>query len=276
MAASLLITLREGLEAALIVGIILAYLGKTGNRDKFSVVWLGTGLSVLMSLIVGAGIFLTAGEFTGRSEQVFEGTAMFTAAGVLTYMIFWMRKQAINIRAHLQAQIHTALETGSVTALAALAFVAVGREGIETALFMFAAAQGASPLATTAGGVLGLSGAVVLGYLLYRGTYRLNLRAFFNVTSVLLLLFSAGLLAHGIHEFHEAGLIPPVIKHIWDVNPILPENSTLGSFLKAIFGYNGNPSLVEVLAHAAYLLLVGWAYFRPPTPRELAVQRAKA
>lgn len=276
MAASLLITLREGLEAALIVGIILAYLSKTGNRDKFGVVWFGVGLSVVMSLVVGAGIFLSAGELEGRAEELFEGTAMLTAAGVLTYMIFWMRKQAINIRAHLQAQIHTALETGSLVALGVLAFVAVGREGIETALFMFAATKAATPITATVGGLLGLVTAIVLGYLLYRGTYRLNLRAFFNVTSILLLLFAAGLVAHGIHEFHEAGIIPPVIESVWDTNSVLHEQSTAGSFLKALFGYNGNPSLVEVLAYAAYLLLVGWMYFRPPSAKELAPQRAKA
>lgn len=276
MAASLLITLREGLEAALIVGIILAYLAKTGNRSKFGVVWLGTWLAVLMSLVVGAGIFLTAGELEGRAEQLFEGTAMFTAAGVLTYMIFWMRKQAINIRAHLQAQVSTALQTGSLGALAFLAFVAVGREGIETALFLFAAAKAATPVATIAGGLLGLGTAAVLGYLLYKGTYRLNLRAFFNVTSILLLLFSAGLLAHGIHEFHEAGLIPPVIEEVWNTGSVLPEASIIGSLLKAVFGYNANPSLVEVLVYAAYLLVIGWAYFRPPSAKELAPQRAKA
>ncbi len=276
MAASLLITLREGLEAALIVGIILAYLAKTGNRDKSSTVWLGALAAAGVSLLAGATIFLTAGSLEGRTEELFEGTAMFTAVGVLTYMIFWMRKQAINIRAHLQAQVNMALESGSRLALGLLAFVAVGREGIETALFMFAATKAASPAAATIGGLLGLAGAVVLGYLLYRGTYRLNLRTFFNVTSVLLLLFAAGLLAHGIHEFHEAGVIRTVIEHVWNINSVLDENSTLGSFLKALFGYNGNPSLVEILAWGSYLVLVGWAYFRPPTAKELRTQRVNA
>lgn len=271
MASSLLIMLREGLEAALVVGILLAYLAKTGNRDKQGVVWAGVGLSVVMSILAGAVIFVTAGEFEGRAEQLFEGTATVAAAAVLTYMIFWMRKQAINIRAHLQAQVDTALESGSTLALGLLAFVAVGREGIETALFMFAAAKTATPLAATVGGLLGLGGAVVLGFLLYHGTYRLNLRTFFNVTSVLLLLFAAGLLAHGLHEFREAGVIAPIIEHVWDSNRILDEHSTVGSFLKALLGYNGNPSLVEVLAYALYLALVGWGYFRPPTARELGL-----
>jgi len=276
VAASFLITLREGLEAALIVGIILAYLARTGNRHRSGTVWAGTAGAVVLSVVAGALIFLTAGSIEGRAEELFEGIAMFTAAGVLTYMIFWMRRQAINIKAHLQAQVNLALQSGSALALGLLAFVAVGREGIETALFMFAATQAASPLAATVGGALGLAAAVVLGYFLYRGTYRLNLRAFFNVTSVLLLLFAAGLLAHGLHEFIEAAVIPPLVEHVWDINPVLDESSTLGGFLKALFGYNGNPSLVEVAAWAGYLLLVGWAYFRPPTPRELRMQQVRA
>jgi len=269
MIPALLISLREGLEAALIVGIILAYLVKTGNRDKARAIWWGTALSVLLSVLAGAVIFLTAGGIEGRAEEIFEGSAMLLAAGVLTYMIFWMRRQAINIRRHLQAQVRTALESGSLLALGLLAFVAVGREGIETALFMFAATQATTPLAASVGGVLGLAAAVALGFLLYQGTARLNLRAFFNVTSVLLLLFAAGLLAYGIHEFHEAGIIPPLVDPLWNTGAVLDEGSLAGSFLKAVFGYNENPSLVEVLVYLGYLLIVGWAYFRPPTAREL-------
>lgn len=276
MAAALLITLREGLEAALIIGIILAYLKRTGHGGRSGVVWTGTLAAAVLSVFVAGGIFLTAGEFSGRAEELFEGTAMFTAAGVLTYMILWMRRQAINIRAHLVAQVDSALAAGSPLALGLLAFVAVGREGIETALFMFAASRTAGAGATSAGGALGLGLAALLGYLLYRGTYRINLRAFFNVTSVLLLLFASGLLAHGIHEFHEAGVIPPVIAPVWDIGWLLPETSVAGGFLKALFGYNANPSLVEVLAWAGYLALLGWIYFRPATAKELRPQRANA
>lgn len=275
MAASTLITLREGLEAALIIGIILAYLKRTGNSDRGASIWMGAAAAALLSVVAGGAIFLTAGEFTGRAEELFEGTAMLTAAGVLTYMIFWMRRQSINIRAHLVSQVDSALAAGSPFALGLLAFVAVGREGIETALFMFAAVKTSGAGPATSGGVLGLVLAIVLGYLLYRGTYRMNLRAFFNVTSALLLLFAAGLLAHGIHEFQEAGVIP-VIRQLWDINWLLPESSTVGSFLKALFGYNGNPSLIEVLAWTGYLGLLGWVYFRPAGAKELRAQRANA
>jgi len=264
MLSSFLITLREGLEAALIIGIILAYLARTGNRQGFKPVWLGTSLAVLVSLIAGATVYLLAGEFTGQAEEIFEGFAMFIAAGILTWMIFWMRKQAVNIKAHLQAQIQSVLTSGSSLGLVILAFVVVVREGIETVLFLFAATRVAeSPPLFTVGGFVGLAIAIVIGYSIYKGTSKLNLRTFFNVTSVVLIVFAAGLLAHGIHEFHEAGLIPPVVEHVWDINHILPEKSTFGRLLTAIVGYNGNPSLVEVVTYFGYLALTLGIYFRP-------------
>ena len=184
MLSSLLITLREGLEAALIIGIILAYLARTDNRRGFKPVWLGISLAVLASLIAGATIYLLAGEFTGQAEEIFEGLAMFVAVGVLTWMIFWMRKQAVDIKVHLHAQIQSVLSGGSSLGLVLLAFVVVVREGIETVLFLFAATRVAESAALFAiGGLLGLALAVVIGYSIYRGTSRLNLRAFFNVTS---------------------------------------------------------------------------------------------
>jgi len=264
MLASFLITLREGLEAALIIGIILAYLARTGSRQSFKPVWLGTSLAVLVSLIAGAAIYLLAGEFSGQAEEIFEGLAMFVAAGVLTWMIFWMRKQAVNIKAHLHAQIQSVLTSGSSRGLVILAFVVVVREGIETVLFLFAATRVAeSPLLFTVGSFLGLAIAVGIGYSIYKGTSKLNLRTFFNVTSLVLILFAAGLLAHGIHEFHEAGIISPVVEHVWDINYILPEKSTFGRFLTAIVGYNANPSLIEVIAYPLYLALALGSYFRP-------------
>jgi high-affinity iron transporter len=217
-------------------------------------------------LIAGAAIYLLAGEFSGQAEEVFEGAAMFLAVGVLTWMIFWMRKQAINIKVHLHAQIHSVLTSGSSLGLVMLAFVVVVREGIETVLFLFAANRvDESPLLFTIGGFLGLAIAIVIGYSIYKGTSGLNLRTFFNVTSLVLIFFAAGLLAYGIHEFIEAGIIPPLVDPVWDINHILSEKSTFGLFLKAILGYNGNPSLVEVVAYPVYLALVLGFYFRPIT-----------
>jgi high-affinity iron transporter len=264
--SALLITLREGLEAALIIGIILAYLARTDNRQGFKPVWFGVSLAVLSSLIAGVVIFILAGEFSGQAEEIFEGLAMFVAAGVLTWMIFWMRKQAINIKAHLHAQIQSVLTSGSSLGLVLLAFVVVVREGIETVLFLFAATRVAeSPLLFTIGGFLGLAIAIGIGYSIYKGTSKLNLRTFFNVTSIVLIVFAAGLLTHGMHEFHEAGIIPSVVEHIWDINHILPEESVFGRFLVAIVGYNGNPSLVEVVTYIIYLALALGFYFRPLT-----------
>ncbi len=264
MLSSLLITLREGLEAALIIGIILAYLARTENRQGFKPVWLGASLAVVVSLIAGAAIYLLAGEFSGQAEEIFEGLAMFVAVGVLTWMIFWMRRQAVDIKAHLHTQIQSVLSGGSSLGLATIAFVVVVREGIETVLFLFAAVRIAeSPISFASGGFLGLAIAIAIGYSIYKGTSRLNLRTFFNVTSVVLIVFAAGLLAHGLHEFHEAGIIPPLVEHVWDINHILQEKSTFGRFLTALFGYNANPSLVEVVAYFSYLGFALTAYLRP-------------
>lgn len=268
MLGSLLITLREGLEAALIIGIIFAYLVRTQNREGFRPVWLGVSLAVVASLGAGAGIYLLVGELGGRAEEIFEGLAMFTAVGVLTWMIFWMRKQAVNIKAHLHAQIQSVLTSGSALGLVALAFIVVVREGIETVLFLFAATRVAqSPVLFSVGGLLGLAIAVAIGYSLYKGASRLNLRAFFNVTSILLIIFAAGLLAHGIHELQEAGVMPVIVEHVWDINYLLPEKSTFGRFLTAIVGYNGNPSLIEVVSYGAYLGIALGSYFRPVTAK---------
>lgn len=274
MAQSFLITLREGLEAALIIGIILAYLTRTGNRDRFGNVWQGVGLAVALSLLAGALLFLLGGEFSGRAEEIFEGLAMFAAVGVLSYMVIWMKKQAVNIKVHLEAQVRSAVARGSALALALLAFVVVGREGLETALFMFAAVKTSTPLQSTVGGLVGLGVAVALGYVLYRGSRWLNLRSFFNVTGVLLILFAGGLLAHGIHELQEAAIFPVFIEHVWDINPILNERTGIGSFLKGVFGYNGNPSLLEVVAYVGYLFGAVWYFFR--TPREAVKEAARA
>ncbi len=277
MLGSFLITLREGLEAALIIGIILAYLARTGNRQSFKPIWIGTSLAVLVSLIAGATFWRLAVEFSGRAEEIFEGIAMFLAVGILTWMIFWMRKQAINLKAHLHAQIQSVLTRGSSLGLVILAFVVVVREGIETVLFLFAATRVAeSPVLFTAGGFLGLIIAIVIGYSIYKGSSRLNLRTFFNITSMVLIAFAAGLLAYGIHEFIEAGIIPPLVEHIWDINHILPEKSTFGLFLKAIFGYNGNPALVEVIAYVVFLALALGFYFRPFTALEESESQAVA
>jgi high-affinity iron transporter len=221
-------------------------------------------LALVVSIVAGLVIYFTAGELEGRPEQIFEGLATFIAAGILTWMIFWMRRQAVNIRNELQAQIELALGRGSSTSLMLLAFVAVVREGIETILFLFAATRVAeSPRLFAMGALLGLASAVAIGYGIYKGTSRLNLRVFFNVTSPLLIVFAAGLLAHGIMEFHEAGIIPTIIDHVWDTSVVIPEQSVTGVFLTTLFGYSSRPSLVQVVVYFGYLLSILLLYFRP-------------
>jgi high-affinity iron transporter len=256
MIAAGLITFREGLEAALIVGIVLGYLKKTGRLDQGHYVWAGVLAATLASLGVALALQLLGAQLSGRAEEIFEGATMFLAVMVLTWMIFWMRYQARHIKGALEREVQAAISAGQGWALFGLAFIAVFREGVETALFLSAAAFVSARAQTLWGGLLGLGLALAVGYLLFATAVRLDVRRFFDLTSLLLLLFAAGLLAQGIHEFQEAGLIPPVVEHLWDINHILDEDSPLGSILKALFGYNGNPSLVEVVGYLGYYLVI--------------------
>jgi high-affinity iron transporter len=260
--AATLLAFREGLEAALIIGIVLGVLGRMERKDQNWIVWLGAGLAGLVSLIIGGGLHALGVAFEGRAEEIFEGIAMLLAAAVLTWMIFWMARQGRGIQSELEQDVRRAAIRGGAWALFALAFVAVFREGIELALFLTAAAFTASTGAILIGGLLGLVLAVIAGWLLFATTRRLDIRAFFRVTSVLLILFAAGLVAHGVHELNEAGWIPSIVEHVWDVNPLLDEGSELGQLLKALVGYNGNPSLTEVIAYAGYWLAILLALWR--------------
>lgn len=254
MISSFLLSLREGLEAALIIGIVIGMLKKLNRTQLSPVVWAGVISAVIASLLAAVTLQLFGATLEGTAEQVFEGSAMLLAAGVLTWMIFWMQRQSHTLRSELEAGVRQAASGAGKQALFSLAFLAVLREGVELALFLSAAAITAGGQATLIGGILGLVLAAVLGWMLFATTMRLDLRRFFQVSSILLLLFAAGLVAHGVHEFNEAGWIPPVVEQLWDINPVLPENSAIGLLLKALFGYNGNPSLTETLAYVLYIL----------------------
>ena len=275
MFTSTLITLREGLEAALIVGIILSLLGRLGQQDRRKSVWAGVVVAVIVSLIAGLALNALGLAFEGRGEEIFEGLIMIVAAGVLTWMIFWMQSRARTIRASLESDVHEAVSVGTGWALFSLAFVAVLREGIETALFLTATMLSTSPAQALAGGLLGLVIAIALGWLIFAVGKQLNVRVFFQVTGVVLVLFAAGLIAHGIHELQEAALFPIAIEHIWDINHVVDENSTIGQLLKALFGYNSNPSLLESIAYGTYIVVVGvvaWLISRPRQIAEYAAQ----
>ena len=202
------VVLREGFEASLVVGIVLAFLDRTGRRDGFVAVWTGVAAALALSLGVGIALFAAGKELEGRSEAIFEGVVMLVAAGLLTWMIFWMRSRARTLRSEIEGKTQAALEAGSAVGLALVVFVGVAREGVETALFLFSAVEGSSSMTSFVGALVGGAVAVALGYLFYRGTHRLNLRWFFTITSALLLLFAGFLLASGLHELAEAEVIP--------------------------------------------------------------------
>jgi high-affinity iron transporter len=270
MGASFVIALREGIEAALIVSIILAYLKQLGATDRARLVWWGTGLAVLLSVAVGTAIFIAGAEFEGTAEQVFEGLVTLAAVGVLTWMIFWMRRQGARIKSELQEKVDTALVAGGL-ALAGLAFFAVLREGIETALFLFAAAKGTAvegtavaPATQVSGAVLGLVLAVVLGVLLYRGGIRMNLRSFFRVTGMILIVVAAGLFAYSLHELQEAGWLPILEAHAYDLSASLPDDAGAGAILRGLVGYNADPTWLEVVGWLGYIVVIGGLFLRRP------------
>lgn len=273
MLPTYLLSLREGLEAALIIGIVLGALSKIRRTDLSPAVWFGTlsavGISILTAVILTSfGLSLEE-----EAEQIFEGITMLTAAGILTWMIFWMSRQARFLKGELEAGVNKAAATTGRRAMFWLAFLAVVREGIELALFVtaafFAGDQSqvtSNIIQTLAGTILGLGTAALLGWTLFATTVRLDLRRFFQVTGFLLILFAAGLVAHGVHEFNEVGWIPAVIEHVWDVNTIIDENSLMGLLLKTLFGYNGNPSLTEMIAYFVYLAVITILWRRDSAP----------
>ncbi len=259
-----IITLREGVEIAIVLAIIISYLKQLGQMKETGKVWLGTGVAALISVLIALGIFFILGttEIEGF-QAVLEGILKIVAVIMLTWMTIWMKRQGGNIGGELKRQIQIALSHGSTWALASLAFISVLREGIETVLFIVGSAQQTSALATVTGSVLGFGVAAILGYILYRGTHRLPLKSFFTAMSVLLIVMAAGLLSGGIHEFQELHMIPVGIEQVWSTKVLLDQNSMIGGLLKAIFGYADSPNLVQVLAYWTYLASALYAYFKP-------------
>lgn len=256
MVASYLLSLREGLEAALIIGVLLGTINKLDRHDYRVSIWFGTGLAVFLSIIIGFGIHFLGATFEGRAEEIFEGIAMILAAAILTWVIIWMQSQSRAVNVKLETGVKRAIINDSKIALFTLAFLAVIREGVELALFLTAASMNTDSGNILLGAALGLASVIFLAVLLFKSLIRLNIAQFFKITSAILILFAAGLAAHGVHEFNEAGLISPVIEHVWDINHILDEKSVVGETLKALFGYNGNPSLTEVLAYFFYFIVL--------------------
>jgi high-affinity iron transporter len=271
--SGLLTGLREGVEAALIVAIVLAYLAKTGNNRYAGRVWLGAGLAMVTSLVVGIALWVTVGGFQEPYEQIFEGLTMLVAAGVVTWMLFWMRRQAASVKGELQAAVDRALTQGSIWGLAFLAFTAVIREGIETSLFLVGQVNSADDAASSVlvGALVGLAIAVAIGYVFYQGTRRINLASFFRWTGVGLIFIAAGLLSHAIHEFIEVGVITFGTQTAFDISAVLPHEDGIGQFLRALFGYTSTPEVITLVAWATYIVVVLALFLRPVRRRPAPV-----
>src|ERR1700690_1721306 len=255
-----LILLREGLEAALVVGIVIGYLVKIGRRDALRWVWIGIVAALVVSIGLGVLVFVTIGDLPSAIQEPIEGLAAVFAVGVLTWMLFWMRRQGRALKGELEGRLDDALRAGSTAALVGLAFVAIWREGLETALFLLAlfrsaAASGELSPELPLAGLAGLAVAVLLGWAIVRGAIRLNLRRFFSLTGVVILLVAAGLVSSAIGSFVDAGWLPSGAPAI-NLAGLLPETSPMGSLLAGLFGYRAQPSALQRIGYFGYLVPV--------------------
>ncbi|MEO8273545.1 MAG: iron uptake transporter permease EfeU [Chloroflexota bacterium] len=274
MLATFFLMLREGLEAALIVGIVAAYLVKIGRRDALPKVAIGVGAAVALSIAIGAVVTLTIETLPLVVQATAEGIAAIAAVGVLTWMLFWMRRQGRALKGELERGVDVAITGGSTFALVGLAFIAVIREGVETVLFMIPILSfNGTGVDTVAGGVLGLAVAVAVGWAIFVAGLRVNLRRFFTVTGTILIFVAAGLVAYAVAEFGETGLFVNS-GTAFDLNGILSDVSPIGSVLRGLFGYRSAPTPLELLGYFAYLVpvLILFTLDRPTrTPRTAVV-----
>jgi high-affinity iron transporter len=264
MLESFLILFRETLEAALVVGIVLGYLARTGQARYRLPVWLAVAAGIAASALTAWLFQRLAGGFEGRGEEIFEGLVMLAGAAMITTLIVWVAgKRGAAARLEHGVERRLAAEGGQGTGLFLLVFLSVLREGVESVLFLRGTG---SPW----GALAGLAAAVLLGFLLFRGALRVRLGVFFGVTNFLLLLFAAGLVAHGLHELVEAGWLPALVEPAWDLNPLLPEQGVAGSLLRGLFGYNGDPTLMELLGYVAYAAVSVWLWANAARRRRAA------
>jgi high-affinity iron transporter len=273
MLPTYLLSLREGLEAALIIGILLGALSKIRRTDLSPTVWLGTLSAIGVSILTAVLLTSFGMSLEDPAEAIFEGITMLIAAGILTWMIFWMSKQARFLKSELEAGVNKAAASAGKSGLFWLAFIAVVREGVELALFITAAFFAGNQsgvtsdiIQTLVGTILGVGTAALLSWTLFATAVRLDLRRFFQVTGILLILFAAGLIAHGVHEFNEVGWIPSVIEHVWNLDSVISEASLLGQLLKTLFGYSSAPSLTEMIAYFVYIAVVTVLWRRDTAP----------
>lgn len=260
--ATFVIVFREALEASLIVGIILTLLNRLQARRYYSHV-IGSSLTAIgLSVLVGLWLSSLASTAQETAGQLIEGLISLAAAAVLTYMFFWMERQARLIKTEIEQKVETALSRQDDWAMMSLAFFAVLREGAETVLFLKAVSLQSGGGVSWAGGLAGLGMALGITGTLFIGGKKVPLKQLFRFTGFVIVLMAAGLLAYGIHELEEAGWIPQVLYPLYNINHLLNEKQGIGSFLKALFGYNGNPSLTEVIAYWTYLALIARSVLR--------------
>jgi high-affinity iron transporter len=262
---SFLVTLREGIEIALVVTILLGYLRNIDQKRHFREVWAGTIAAGVLSLGVGVALEATSRELSGRVLEAFEGFTMLFAVVVLTWMVFWMKRQSAGISLALRHRIDSALSRGSVVALALLAFSSVAREGVETTLFLFAGSTNTSGTQFVAGGLLGFAIAAAAGVAIYYGAARLPLKQFFLATGIVVVVLAAGMLANSLNALHEAALLTDLGSRPWDTETTISMTSTMGKFLHTVLGYDSAPAMAQIVAYWVYLVVVLAAYFLLPT-----------
>ena len=268
MLVPFLIMLREGIEAALIVGIIASYLKQTGRGQWMPAVWIGVFLAAALSLLVGGGLELMSAEFPQKQQELFEGIVGLIAVGILSSMVFWMRKVARSIKHSLHTSLDHALTASNhqVMALIAMVFFAVAREGLETVFFLLAVFQQSEGPAAPLGALLGLILAIFVGFAIYSGSMRLNLGLFFRWTGLFILVVGAGILANSVQALHEAGLWNHLQGVVFDISSALPMDGPAGSVLAGMFGYQDAPTVSVLGAYVIYLLVTLAMFFRPPAP----------
>lgn len=272
MFANYLIGLREGLEAALIVSILVAYLVKTDRADRLKAVWVGVLGAVVLSVGFGAMLTFTSRAMTFEQQEAFGGTLSIVAVAFVTWMVFWMRRAARHLAGELRDRVDTAVAMGT-GALVVTAFLAVGREGLETSLFLWAAIQATGETTSPMlGATLGLLSAVVLGWLFYRGAVRINLSRFFTWTGAALIVVAAGVLSYGVHDLQEAGILPGLNSLAFDISGAIPPTSWYGTLLKGTINLSPQTTWLEAIAWVAYVVPVTLLFFRPAAPKPQPAQ----
>ncbi|MEU2729262.1 iron uptake transporter permease EfeU [Streptomyces griseoviridis] len=271
MFGNYLIGLREGLEASLVVCVLIAYLVKTGNKSRLAPIWAGVAIAVALSLAFGALLQFGSSTLTFQAQEILGGTLSILSVGLVTWMVFWMRRTARHLRSELHGRLDAALALGT-GALVLTAFLAVGREGLETSLFLWTAVQaGGDGVRPLVGALLGLATSVVLGWLFYQGTLRIDLARFFRWTGALLVLVAAGVLAYGVHDLQEGDVLPGLRSLAFDISGTVPPDSWYGTLLKGTLNFQPDPTVLQVVVWLLYLVPVMALFLAPdrarPAPR---------